>query len=70
MMQGNGKMGIAVRRANGEIVLKTEKLSVPEEWTADGKLVLQSVKRAEKSDMTVLRFCECIGGRGKNNADI
>ena len=29
MMQGNGKMGIAVRRANGEIVLKTEKLTAP-----------------------------------------
>lgn len=46
-------------------LIKTEKLSVPEEWLGDGKLILQSVKKAENSDMTVLRFVETKGARGK-----
>ncbi len=46
-------------------LIKTEHLNVPSEWQADGKLVLQSVKKAEKSHMTVLRFAECAGTRGE-----
>ena len=43
----------------------TEELSVPSEWSQDGNLILQSVKKAENSDLTVLRFCECAGARGR-----
>lgn len=43
---------------------KTEKLCAPQAWNMNGKLILQSVKKAEKSDMTVLRFTECNGMRG------
>lgn len=46
-------------------LIKTEELSVPEEWIGDGKLILQSAKKAENSDMTVLRFVETKGARGK-----
>ncbi len=46
-------------------LVKTEMLSAPAIWTADGKLTLQSVKKAECSDMTVLRFAETRGARGK-----
>ena len=49
---------------NTPLVL-TEKLSVPAEWSAGGRLLLQSVKKAELSDMTVLRFAECAGTRGR-----
>ncbi len=42
----------------------TENLSVPTEWQADGRIILQSVKKAENSDMTVLRFTENAGARG------
>ena len=49
---------------NNPLIL-TDNLSVPEEWCADKKLILQSVKKAEKSDMTVLRFVETNGSRGK-----
>ncbi len=42
----------------------TEEINVPEEWTVDGKMILQSVKKAENGDITVLRFCECAGARG------
>ncbi len=48
-----------------EPLILTEKLSVPEEFIGDGKLILQSVKKAESSDMTVLRFVETRGARGK-----
>ena len=46
-------------------LVKTEKLSVPEEFFGDKNLILQSVKKAENSDMTVLRFAESSGARGK-----
>lgn len=46
-------------------LVKTEKLSASEEWIADEKLTLQSVKKAERSDMTILRFAETKGARGK-----
>lgn len=46
-------------------LVKTEELSVPDEWKADGKLILQSIKKAENSNMTVLRFVETRGSRGK-----
>lgn len=45
--------------------VKTEVLTVPEAWNAEEKLILQSVKKAENSDMTVLRFVEANGARGK-----
>lgn len=46
-------------------LVKTEALTTPEEWTADEKLILQSVKKAEKGNMTVLRFVETGGKRGQ-----
>lgn len=46
-------------------LVKTEALTVPDEWTADEKLILQSVKKAENSDMTVLRYTEANGSRGQ-----
>lgn len=46
-------------------LVKTEVLTVPEAWNAEEKLILQSVKKAENSDMTVLRFVEAKGARGK-----
>ncbi len=45
-------------------LVKTETLCVPEEWNADGKLIIQSIKKAENSDTTVLRFVETRGSRG------
>lgn len=45
-------------------LVRAEALTVPECWLADGRLVLQSVKKAENSDMTVLRFVETRGSRG------
>ena len=42
----------------------TESLTAPAEWTADGKLFLQSVKKSENGEMTVLRFTESAGARG------
>ncbi|MBR3767070.1 MAG: alpha-mannosidase [Clostridia bacterium] len=47
-----------------EPLVKTEKLSFPEEFIAKEKLILQSAKKAENGDMTVLRFCETKGARG------
>lgn len=47
-----------------EPIVKTEAFTAPREWTADSKLILQSVKKAESSDMTVLRFTETKGSRG------
>ncbi len=47
-----------------EPLVKTEKFNVPEEFLGENKLILQSVKKAEKGDMTVLRFCEAKGSRG------
>lgn len=46
-------------------LVKTEKLCVPEEWHAEGKLILRSVKKSENGNMTVLRFIEEAGTRGK-----
>lgn len=48
-------------------LVKTEKLDIPEEWKADGKLILQSAKKSENGNMTVLRFVETRGARGKIN---
>lgn len=45
-------------------LIKTEQLEAPLLWHMNEKLVLQSVKKAEQSDMTVLRFAECSGTRG------
>ncbi len=47
-----------------EPLVFTENLTVPEEYIGDGKLILQSIKKAESSDMTVLRFVETRGARG------
>ncbi len=45
-------------------LVKIEAISAPEKWNADGQLILQSVKKAENSDITVLRFTETKGARG------
>lgn len=46
-------------------LVKTNITSVPDIFrVCDGKLTLQSVKKAENSDMTVLRFTEVKGARG------
>ena len=45
----------------------TEELCVPEYLLGDKNLILQSVKKAENSDMTVIRFAECSGARGTLN---
>lgn len=47
-----------------EPLIKTEPITAPEEFTCNEKLILQSVKKAENSDMTVLRFVETKGTRG------
>lgn len=46
-------------------VIKTEKLTAPDFFSADEKLFLQSVKKSENGDMTVLRYVETKGARGK-----
>ncbi len=62
--------GISYGEINNEALIfntpliKTEKLSVPDISFADNKLILQSMKKAENSDMTVLRFVEAKGARG------
>ncbi len=67
--------GIAYGEINKEALIFNEPLvkadvaSVPKCLLGDRNLILQSVKKAENSDMTVLRFAECSGARGKLSFD-
>ncbi len=47
-----------------EPLVRADEASVPDYLLGDRNLILQSVKKAENADMTVIRFAECSGARG------